>query len=87
MTEIRKVPGAEPRVENGPVQFGDDWPGTFIRGDASFAYATYLEIVLDASKADPISVAMLRGLLDDLRSSNLNRSTGSVPPKAVKHES
>lgn len=26
-----------PRIETGPVQFGDDWPGSFFRGDnASF---------------------------------------------------
>ena len=24
------------RVETGPVQFGDDWPGLFIRGDNAF---------------------------------------------------
>lgn len=67
----RIFPAAEPRVECGAIQFGDDWPGTFIRGDSAFAYATYLEIVLDASKADPLSVAVLRGLLSDLRGSDV----------------
>jgi len=71
MDDIRKVPAVEPRVETGPIQFGDDWPGTFIRGDNAFAYAMYLEIVLAESKADPISIAMLKGLLSDLRGSNL----------------
>lgn len=78
----RILPAAEPRVETGPVQFGDDWPGTFIRGDNSFAYASYLEIVLDASKADPISVAMLRGLLSDLRSSDARTHSKT----GAKHE-
>ena len=27
------------RVEDGPVRFGDDWTGTFIRGDSSRGYA------------------------------------------------
>lgn len=30
---IRHLPAVEERVETGPVAFGDDWPGVFIRGD------------------------------------------------------
>lgn len=30
---VRMIPSVEPRVETGPTQFGDDWPGVFIRGD------------------------------------------------------
>jgi hypothetical protein len=26
-----------PRVETGALQFGDDWPGLFIRGDNAYA--------------------------------------------------
>ena len=34
MKDIRKFPiPDDERVETGPVQFGDDWPGVFIRGD------------------------------------------------------
>jgi hypothetical protein len=69
--EVRKLPAVETRVETGPVQFGDDWPGTFIRGDNAFFYASYLSIELDASKADPISIAVLRGLLATLRASDV----------------
>jgi hypothetical protein len=80
MSDIRKLPAVETRVETGPVQFGDDRPGTFIRGDNAFFYAMHLEIILDASKADPISCAVLRGLLDDLRASNLvNRKVKPAP--------
>lgn len=33
---IRQLPAVTGgRVETGPVQFGDDWPGLFIRGDRS----------------------------------------------------
>lgn len=28
--------GNAPRIETGAVQFGNDWPGLFIRGDDSF---------------------------------------------------
>lgn len=30
------------RVESGPIQFDDDWPGVFIRGDSAFHYARSL---------------------------------------------
>lgn len=44
MSEVRKLPVAEGgRVETGPVQFGDDWPGIFIRGDNAFGYAMELQ--------------------------------------------
>ncbi len=37
MSEPRILPTQKPRVESGPVQFGNDWPGVFIRGDDAFA--------------------------------------------------
>jgi len=45
MTEIRKLPAQAERVETGPVQFGDDWPGVFIRGDNAAMHAMNLEAV------------------------------------------
>jgi hypothetical protein len=46
--------GAE-RVETGPVQFGDDWPGIFIRGDQALALACMLDGMAQAPPvgADP----------------------------------
>ena len=35
------------RVETGAVQFGDDWPGLFIRGDDSFNLAIQISIILN----------------------------------------
>ena len=35
------------RPETGPIQLGDDWPGTFIRGDDSFFYATCLSVAIE----------------------------------------
>jgi hypothetical protein len=31
------------RVDSGPVQFGDDWPGVFVRGDDAMYFANALE--------------------------------------------
>ncbi len=35
------------RVETGAVQFGNDWPGVYIRGDNALYLATCLESVID----------------------------------------
>ena len=35
------------RVETGPVRFGDDWPGIFIRGDDVLRFVLALEVTLD----------------------------------------
>lgn len=54
------------RPETGPMKFGDDWTGLFIRGDNAAAYAMYLDDVLNSisrgEKPSPIYCACLRGL-------------------------
>jgi len=40
--EIKKFEQQKERIETGPVQFGNDWPGIFIRGD----HAGYLAFTL-----------------------------------------
>ena len=75
LPEIRQLPAAEPRVETGPIVFGEDWPGTFIRGDNAMAYALALRALLDYGSRgefqDALDRSVLRGLLSDLESSNL----------------
>lgn len=41
MTRI--ISRQETRVETGPVQFGEDWPGVFIRGDEAMGLAAQIE--------------------------------------------
>lgn len=43
LPRIIKVKNLKDRVETGPTQFNDDWPGLFIRGDHSFHFALQLE--------------------------------------------
>jgi len=50
------------RPETGPMQFGDDWPGVFIRGDNAMYMAMMLRAVLDGAKLDPISLAAVEQL-------------------------
>ena len=53
---VRELPSADPRVESGAVQFGDDWPGVFIRGDNAGYYAMSLAAVLDSEALADLSV-------------------------------
>jgi hypothetical protein len=46
MTRIDR-PSDQPRVESGAVQFGDDWPGLFLRGDDALNTAMQIETVLN----------------------------------------
>ena len=65
------------RPETGPMQFGDDWPGVFIRGDNAFGYAQALESILFTYKVSDLNRGQVQGLLNLLRSSNVHM--GSEP--------
>lgn len=40
-----------PRVPTGAVQFSDDWPGLFVRGDNAFALLLELKQILETLDA------------------------------------
>lgn len=66
--EIRTFPAATPRIETGPIQFGDDWPGTFLRGDTAAGYALYLSQLIkwveqQPAHIDPFVLGPVRSLL------------------------
>ena len=56
------------RVETGPVQFGDDWPGLFVRGDNAGWLQVLVGIVCDeleeATGEKSFNAMQLRGLID-----------------------
>lgn len=79
MVKIRKLPAQGARVESGAVQFGDDWPGTFIRGDNAAHFAMWLEHFMSGN-TDPITMAVVRGLLDTLKSRDLRSQTDAAAP-------
>ena len=61
------------RPETGPMRFGDDWRGVFIRGDNAFGYARTLEALLHdpTSPVARVALAMqLEGLVRLLDGSN-----------------
>jgi len=45
ITQIQMPLGAD-RIPTGAVQFTDDWPGLFIRGDGAFALMLELKQIL-----------------------------------------
>lgn len=53
MKDLRKIPLKGKRVETGPTQFGDDWPGIFIRGDNAIHFAHRLRRFLCFPDQDP----------------------------------
>jgi hypothetical protein len=49
--KLRTMPAVEPRVETGPLKFGDDWTGVFIRGDDAMFTADMLRKILEANNS------------------------------------
>lgn len=68
---IRKLPDAEPRVEQGPVQFGEQWPGLYLNGKSCILYAGALASELERPGHGLAVEKALDSLLRDLRSALL----------------
>lgn len=66
------LPEQSERVETGPVKFGEDWTGLFIRGDHCMAYAGGLEQLLKEG-ATFIPKAYVEGLLELLKEAEEHR--------------
>ncbi len=68
--QVTLMPEQESRVESGPIQFGSDWPGIFLRGDCALTYGMYLSTALrslqSGEKPGPISLHMLQDLANIL---------------------
>lgn len=77
LTEVPSLPNGRP--ETGPMQFGDDWPGVFIRGDNALFYAKAVESALRLLPESSWSEkAMLNNLMNDLKSCSVG-DTGWPP--------
>ena len=64
--EIRRLPEQPTRVETGPVKFGNDHAGLFIRGDNAFGFWLSLNAMLDneSDKLDENTLTRLSDLLN-----------------------
>ena|ERR1700720_1643418 len=73
--EIRKLEVKLPpndRIETGPVQFNDDWPGFFIRGDNAFALRLAMANIL-VNPHDPFARMQLQAFINTIDDCNINR--------------
>jgi uncharacterized protein (TIGR02996 family) len=52
---IQQVPAPTdlPRVESGAVQFGNDWPGLFLRGDHAHSAMTWIQRLVERLAGHP----------------------------------
>jgi hypothetical protein len=59
--QMLAAPSHISRVESGAVQFGDDWPGLFIRGDHALALMVWIQSLCErlADCQDPIVIDRL----------------------------
>ena len=79
--DIQTLEALECRPETGPMQFGDDWPGVFIRGDNALFFAMAVRRVaetIDKSGSLWMDRAVLEGLADTLSSCSVG-NTGWPP--------
>lgn len=60
------APPGPGRVETGAVQFGDDWPGLFVRGDNAHALALHIRRLAELLASHPD--AHVRNALHELTS-------------------
>ena len=76
--KVREIPFSESdeRVETGPIRFGDDWPGLFLRGDTCI----YLKTALDKVLGMPVRTITFdqRSVFTFIR--NIIRDDVIVPP-------
>jgi isoprenylcysteine carboxyl methyltransferase (ICMT) family protein YpbQ len=67
MQKVRQLPEQQERVETGAVQFGNDWPGLFIRGDDAFYYAHKIRVLCDQMRTSKdLSAIMAVVVLDSV---------------------
>lgn len=79
---IQQLPAQTPRVETGPVQFGDDWPGVFIRGDDACHWRLLLRRILNLNEGqfDYIDKSNMEFIIGILKSCDMNlRKTPEKP--------
>jgi hypothetical protein len=59
---IRTLPEVAPRIESGPVRFGSDYPGLYLRGEDAFAFALVVDRLL-AGECDDQAKTAVRNLV------------------------
>ncbi|MDH5626664.1 MAG: hypothetical protein OEY69_00080 [Candidatus Krumholzibacteria bacterium] len=68
MPKIQEIPWAGVRVETGPIRFGTDWAGVFLRGDQALPYSVVLRRLLNGGAIHSHDRSLLEGLATELGS-------------------
>jgi hypothetical protein len=79
MSDDELVDGPDPRAETDVVQFGDDWPGIFIRGDNALYFALVLGQMVDAMPTEGNTAIIKKAVLDGLRATLASCDVSSKP--------
>lgn len=59
INSLSTFPALAPRPESGVMQFGNDWPGIFLRGDHSMAYRMALDTALRALQMKDLAMCSI----------------------------
>jgi len=85
----RRLPAVGRRVECGAIQFGDDWPGLFIRGDDAFFTAVQIKLLIDhldgVQELGKIDLIVVRNCLEGL-SKDIDRHVTIGGPRLWPYE-
>lgn len=83
-TALVVIPHSGPRMESGPVQFGDDWPGMFLRGDDACPHGYYLGSLIGCLERglepDVFTVLMLKNFAQRLCECNVGNLDSAGSP-------
>ena len=76
----------EKRPETGPMRFGDDWPGVFIRGDHALKFVVVLEEIMSIYNVtlSPVYNAAYEEIVDTLRSCRTSTQVGREDPQETQ---
>lgn len=66
-SEPQQLPQQTPRIETGPLKFGNDWQGVYIRGDNAMWWGMQLGELLERMDAKDSRDRLLLGSLNRLR--------------------
>lgn len=84
ITLLPPLEGGE-RIETGPMQFGGDWPGIFMRGDYACMMGMMLQGVIgsinDGEEVGAIRLKALEGLAQTLQSCNIQNLEDNLDGK------
>lgn len=74
---------AAQRPETGPMKFGDDWTGLFIRGDNALYYATQLNAIIQCITPNALNGTFGVKVLEDLRTLLCSVAEGVETPQLI----